>query len=150
MTTSTRRGRPQHTWLSPAAIANLPAGTALAIQTHGRHDARTVARLRAAIPDALQLTTRTGEVTMATSSIRRARVVPALYEPGDPVLIRHVPAATWRGGVVRTEGARVLVETLAGMEWRTEAELEPAEARDPVIPALRRGPVPQRKAPEDA
>ena len=135
------RGRPTHTWVDGDACATLPIGTVLAIEPYGRHTARLRARINAATDTRLELTTTTGEATMKVTSIRRARIVANLYEPGDPVLLRHIPATRWRAGVVRHEGTRVLVETMAGFEWVAEADIEPAEVRDR-LPALKRGPVP--------
>ncbi len=150
MSTSTprqsRRGRPPLAWLDGDAAARLPVGTAISVERHGRHSARLVGRITGVLDGHVELdTTAMGEVSVPLVDIKRARVVPALYEPGDPVLLRHVPAATWRGGVVRTDGADVLVEQLDGsFAWHAEADLEPADARDPVLPPLPRGPVPAR------
>lgn len=143
MTTSTtRRGRPPLAWLTAASTAGLPAGTAIAVETTGKHTARTVGRIRQVVGGRIDLDTPRGEVTLETSQIRRARIVGELYEPGDPVLRRHVPADEWRGGVVRTEGTDVLVEQIGGaFGWFPEADLEPADVRDEAAPALPPGPV---------
>jgi shikimate 5-dehydrogenase len=136
-----RRGRPALDWLDAAGISRLPVGTAIALEQHGKHAARTRGRILAAGTDSLRLSTPRGEVTVTAVAIKRGRVVDAVYEPGDPVLLRHVPAAKWRGGVVRSQGSEVLVEQIDGsFAWFTEADLEPAEARDG-LPALPRGPV---------
>lgn len=138
-----RRGRPPLTWLDGPTAAALPTGTALNVQLTGANSSRLRGRIASHVDTELALDTTRGEATVTIDSIRRARVVSALYEPGDPVLRRHVPAATWRGGVVRTEGTEVLVEQIDGtFAWFSESELESPEARDPALPALRRGPVP--------
>lgn len=136
-----------HDWLTPDETTHLAPGTAVAIETTGRHDRRTVGRITSATSTSIALNTPRGERTVDTIRIRRARIVPSPYEPGDPVLLRHIPAAQWRGGVVRTEGTDVLVEQLDGtFAWHPERALEPADARDPALPPLPRGPVPARTA----
>lgn len=141
------RGRPAHAWLNPEATAALPIGTPISIETHGRHAPRTVGRIVSRTDTDVQLTTTRGEVAVPTRTIKRARIVSGLYEPGDPVLKRHVPASIWRGGVVRTDGTEVLVEQIDGdFAWIPEDDLEPADARDPALPTLTRGPVPARTA----
>lgn len=140
---SPRQGRPTLAWLDATETAQLPAGTAVSIEPTGRHAARTIGRITTVANDCIELDTPRGEVSMPTREIKRARVIDALYEPGDPVLLRHVPAASWRGGVVRCDGTNVLVELIDGtFAWHGEAALEPADARDPVLPKLPRGPVP--------
>lgn len=137
--------QPAHDWLTPEATTRLAAGTAVAVETVGRHAPRIVGRITAASSDRIELDTPRGERTVDTIRIKRARVVPSPYQPGDPVLMRHMPAEQWRGGVVRTDGTDVLVEQLDGtFAWLPEAALEPADARDPVLPQLPRGPVPAR------
>jgi hypothetical protein len=132
---TTRRGRPPLAWLTANETTALPHGTAVSVETHGRHTARTVGRIASTVDNQLGLDTPRGEVRMDTAQIKRARIVPALYEPGDPVLLRHVPAAEWRGGVVRTAGTDVLVEQIDGtFAWHAETDLEPADARDPAMP----------------
>jgi hypothetical protein len=147
MTTTTRRhqGRPALAWLSADATATLPLGTAVSVETRGRHAPRTAGRILGAIAGTIELATFHGEVTIPVSAIKRARILPSLYEPGDPVLRRDVPAADWRGGVVRTDGTSVLVEQIDGtFAWFPEDDLEPADARDAPLapPVLPRGPVP--------
>ncbi len=139
-----RRGRPPLAWIEGPQIAQLPLDTAIRVERRGRHDARLTGRVTGHTDGHLELDTTTmGEISMKLTDIRRALPVDALYQPGDPVLMRHVPATTWRGGVVRTSGTDVLVEELGGaFVWHPEADLEPAEARDAVAPALPRGPVP--------
>jgi hypothetical protein len=146
MSTGVKRGRPPLAWLAGDALALLPVGTAVSVELQGRHGRRLVGRITGVLDGHLELdTTGMGEVSVALISIKRGRVVPALYEPGDPVLLRHVPASTWRGGVVRTDGSDVLVEQIDGsFAWHAEADLEPAEAREPALPPLPRGPIPAR------
>lgn len=145
MTTTTRRGRPSLAWISAADTAALPPGTAVAVETHGRHAARTVGRVTGALEGNLDLATARGEVRLPLRQIKRARLVGGLYEPGDPVLLRGTDAALWRGGVVRTSGTDVLVEQIGGeFAWHHEGDLEPPDARDEPLPALPRGPVPVR------
>lgn len=122
------------------ALAQLPLGTAVSVDQHGRHSRRLVGRITAVHDGHLELdTTAMGEVSMTLVSIKRGRAVAALYEPGDPVLLRHVPASTWRGGVVRVDGTDVLVEQIDGtFAWHPEDDLEPAEARESaLVPAAR-------------
>lgn len=142
------RGRPPLTWLTAAQIAALPAGTAVTLQRRGaRHNARVTGRITGTTPTTVELHTTRGQVSMITADIQRGRPVAGLYADGDPVLLRHVPASTWRGGVVRTDGTRILVELLDGtFAWYDEVDLEPAEARDPVAPRVPRGRVPARVA----
>lgn len=148
MSTSPQRGRPPLAWLSGDALALLPVGTAVSVELQGRHGRRLIGRITDVRDGCLELdTTSMGEVSMALISVKRGRVVPALYEPGDPVLLRHVPASTWRGGVVRADGAQILVEQIDGsFLWVPEGDLEPAEAREPALPPLPRGPVPAGRA----
>lgn len=138
-----RRGRPALDWLDGPALAALPHGTAVSLELHGGHRERLIGRVTGHIAGALELdTTSAGEVAVDTIRIKRGRVVPALYEPGDAVLQRHVTASAWRGGVVRCDGRHVLVEQIDGtFAWFLESELEPAEARS-ALPPLPRGPVP--------
>jgi hypothetical protein len=140
-------GRPPLAWLTPAQVRGLPVGMAVTVERLGpRHLPRVTGRITGTTPSTIELHTTRGEVSMTVTDIRRARPVPALYAPGDPVLLRHVPAKTWRGGVVRAEGTRILVEQLDGAHvWHDEDDLEPADARDPVVPASRRGRVPGRR-----
>lgn len=145
MTTTTRRhqGRPALAWLSADATCTLPVGTAVSVETRGRHAPRTVGRITAVLATTIELATPRGDVSIPHRAIKRARTVTGLYEPGDPVLRRSVGAGTWRGGVVRTEGTDVLVEQIDGtFAWHPEGDLEPADARDPALPTLPRGPVP--------
>lgn len=130
-------------WLSAPDLATLPLGTALVVERNGQHSRRLTGRLTAHGDDHVELnTTAMGEILMPLTSIKRARIAAALYEPGDPVLLRHVPAASWRGGVVRTDGSAVLVEQIDGsFAWHDESDLEPADARLAAAPALPRGPV---------
>lgn len=146
MTDSTRpRGRPPLTWLTPGQLEDVVTGSALVVELHGRHTARTIGRLLGQSTAAVTLRTTHGQVTLLRIHIKRARPVPGLFEPGDPVLLRDVPQADWRGGVVRTQGTEVLVETLGGdFAWHSEVDLEPPEARDVPAPSLARGPVPAR------
>lgn len=139
-----RRGRPSLAWVEADQLTTLRLGTAVRVERRGRHTARITGRITGHGESSIELDTTTmGEISMALTTVRRALVVPALYEPGDPVLLRHVPASVWRGGVVRTSGTDVLVEQLDGQfVWHPEADLEPAEARDPVAPPSPRGPVP--------
>jgi hypothetical protein len=114
------------------------------VEKRGRHGPRITGRITSVSDHTVALATTLGERSLPTEQIKRARTVPALYAPGDPVLKRHVPADTWRGGVVRTEGTDVLVEQVGGdFVWLPEDALEPAGARDPAgPPPLKRGPVP--------
>jgi hypothetical protein len=144
MSTSVKRGRPPLAWLTGDELASLPTGTAVSVELRGRHDRRLIGRITAVHDGCLELdTTAMGEVSVTLVSIKRGRTVAALYEPGDPVLLRHVPASTWRGGVVRVDGSDVLVETIDGsFAWHPEADLEPAEAREAARPPQPRGAVP--------
>lgn len=144
-TAATRRGRPPLAWLTPDQIRALPVGTAVVLDTTGRHQ-RLLGRITGAPGNRLTVATPLeGEVDLGPLDVKRGRQVDALYEPGDPVLKVGVDAAIWRGGVVRTDGTDVLVEQLDGtFAWHSEADLEPAEARDPKPPVLPRGPVPAR------
>jgi len=150
-----RRGRPPLDWIDTTQMLALPAGTAVTVETRGRRTTRLVGRITAVTDHTLTIATPTGGVELHESRIVRGRVVASVYEPGDAVLKRHVPADVWRGGVVRTEGTDVLVEQIetapdgtatTGFGWIPEDALEPAEARDPVLPQLPRGPVPARSA----
>ncbi len=131
-------------WVEGGQLADLPLGTAVRIERRGRHHTRITGRITGMDEHNIELDTTTMEgIGMTLSSVRRALVVAGLYEPGDPVLLRHVPASAWRGGVVRTRGTEVLVEQLDGdFVWHPETDLEPAEARDAVAPAAARGPIP--------
>lgn len=138
-------GRPPRQWLSSDAVTHLAEGVTVAIELLGRHQPRTVGRVLDATATSVHLRTATGEVAIDTVRIKRACVVPGLYEPGDPVLRRGVPASEWRGGVVRLDATAVLVEQISGeFAWFDETALEPASARDQGPPAERRGPVPAR------
>lgn len=137
--------RAPYDWLGSHQLHTLPTGTTISVETHGRRAARTVGRITHTTDTTLQLTTTRGEAEMTLTRIKRARIVGSLYEPGDPVLRRHIPATDWRGGVVRTQGTDVLVEQIGGeFAWFPEDELEPADARDPLPAPSRRGPVPAR------
>lgn len=147
MSTSAKRGRPALAWLTATDLAALPTGTAVSVELRGRHSSRLIGRISSdpRTDGHLDLdTTSMGEVSVKLQDIKRGRVVPALYEPGDPVLLRHVPATQWRGGVVRTDGSSILVEQIDGsFAWHAESDLEPAEAREArSLPPLPRGPVP--------
>lgn len=143
-------------WLTPDALRALPTGTAIAVETRGRRNPRLVGRITAVTDHTLTIAAPTGDVEeLPDTRVRRGRILPSLFEPGDPVLKRHVPASEWRGGVVRTEGTDVIVEQLEtapdgsvvpGFARIPEADLEPAAARDPDLPPLKRGPVPARAA----
>jgi hypothetical protein len=80
---------------------------------------------------------------VAIASITRARVIAALLEDGDPVVRKGVPAAEWRGGVIRTGTnpatgrTGVLVEATDGIAWHDEDDLELVD--DTPAPARRRG-----------
>lgn len=150
---ASKRGRPPLAWLTPEALRTLPLGTAVAVETRGRRDSRLVGRIATVTDHTLTIAAPAGTVELTDSRVRRGRVLASVYEPGDPVLKRHVPASDWRGGVVRTEGTEVLVEQMEtapdgsmapGFAWVSEALLEPASARDPDLPPLKRGPVPAR------
>lgn len=151
-----KRGRPPLDWLPPETLRSLPTGTAIAVETRGRRNPRLVGRITAVTDHTLTIAVPTGgEVELLDTRVRRGRVVASIFEPGDPVLKRHVPASQWRGGVVSTEGTTVIVEQLEtapdgsvvpGFARIPEAELEPAAARDPDLPPLKRGPVPARAA----
>lgn len=127
------RGRSTLDWITPSDVATLPAGTPVSVETYGKHTARLVGRILGIDETGtLSLMTTRGEVDVHTTRVKRARLVDALYEPGDPVLKVNVSATTWRGGVVRTDGTEVLVEQLDGsFTWHTETDLEPPEARQP-------------------
>lgn len=145
-TTKPRRGRPPLAWLRPEQVDELVANAAVVIELHGRHVARTVGRIVARHDTSVLVRTQVGEVTVLRSSIKRLRPIGGLFEPGDPVLLRNVDEDVWRGGVVRTQGQDVLVETIGGgFEWHPERDLEPPEARDEPLPTLTRGPVPARR-----
>lgn len=138
-------GRPPATWLSPEAITRLPVGVVISVERIGAHTARLRGRITHTTRTSVQLTTTRGSVTLLSHHIKRARIVDDLYEPGDPVLRPGVPAESWRGGVVRSQGTDVLVEQIGGeYAWFPEDQLEPAEARDLAEPLLPRGPVPSR------
>lgn len=125
MKSATRgRGRPPLTWVSPDRLAELPVGTCVLVDL-GDGKARLRGRVAANLGGVLRLRDQAGEVhELAGGAFRRLRVLAALLEPGDPVLLPGVPAGVWRGGVVRAEGDRVLVETLAdGLVWFAEADL---------------------------
>jgi len=125
-----RRGRPPLVWLTTDELAGLPAGTALVVETYGKHGPRTVGRVVDVVGDTLHLDGPSGSLEVPTRRVKRARVVDAIYEPGDPVVLRGVPESRWRGGVVRTNGTDVLVEQIGGdFAWHSESALEPAEAR---------------------
>lgn len=141
-TAATRRGRPPLEWLTPDQLRALPLGTAVSLDTSGRHK-RLLGRITSTGTTLTVASPLEGTVELGPLDIKRGRQVDALYEPGDPVLKRGVDARTWRGGVVRTDGTDVLVEQLDGtFAWHPEDDLEPAEARDPKPPVLPRGPVP--------
>ena len=139
-----RRGRPPMKWLFDDQLRALPLGTAVVLDTTGRHK-RLLGRTIATAGGQLAIDTPTeGVVVFGELDVKRGRVVDALYEPGDPVLLRGVAADVWRGGVVRTAGTEVLVEELDGaFAWHPETALEAPEARDRPAPAQRRGPVPR-------
>lgn len=125
-----RRGRPPLVWLTADELAGLPAGTALTVETYGKHTPRTVGRLVNVVDDTLHLEGPSGSLEIPARRVKRARVVDAIFEPGDPVVLRGVSEARWRGGVVRTNGTDVLVEQIGGdFAWHAESSLEPAEAR---------------------
>lgn len=63
------------------------------------------------------------------SDIVRARVVPGRLDDGDLVVRFGVPENVWRGGILRHDGQRVYVETLDGLAWMDEDELESADER---------------------
>jgi hypothetical protein len=140
-----RRGRPPLKWLDAAGLHALPVGTAVLVETGGRHANRLTGRIRSHSASATTIATPTGEVTLPGNAVKRARTVEAVYEPGDPVVRRGISADAWRGGVVRTEGTQVLVEQIGGaFAWFAEDDLEPPESRDEALPELPRGPVPAR------
>lgn len=145
--TSARRGRPPHTWLTPAQLFTLPAGTAVCLELT-RHAPRVAGRIAGRIADELHLEVGGGrDHTVSRGELRRGRVVNAIYAPGDPVLRVDVPAGLWRGGVVRTDGRQVLVEQMdASFAWLDEAEIERPEDRAAPAPALPRGPVPATRS----
>ena len=141
---TTRRGRPPLSWLDAAATVALPPGTVITVERTGKHVARLVGRIVAAAGGEVELATACGPVTLPAARISRARIVPSLYEPGDPVLRVEVSADDWRGGVVRTDGTDVLVEQIDGtFAWFAEADLEAPEARTTAA-AAPRGPVAAR------
>lgn len=129
---STRtRGRPPLAWLTADQLDDLTPGTAVSVETLGKHTARLVGRVLTRTDTHIDLATPSGVVELDRIRIRRARVVDALYQPGDPVLLRGVHASRWRGGVVRCAGTDVLVEQIDGtFVWHSEDDLEPADARE--------------------
>lgn len=131
--TTKRRGRPPLDWLTPEQLAELPGGTAICLETYGRHSARTIGRITTSTADALHLV---AEAPIPWLRVRRGRVIARLFEPGDPVLRRGIPATNWRGGVVETQGTDVLVEQIGGaFAWFPEAELVSADTPQPPSPA---------------
>ena len=111
--TTRGRGRPALEWLSADVLSQLPHGTAVNLEMTGGHRTRLVGRVILTMNGCIELDTpEMGEVSVKLVDIRRGRIVSAVYEPGDPVLQRHVPATVWRGGVVRTDGREVLVEQI--------------------------------------
>lgn len=142
-TSTPRRGRPPLAWLTLEALRALPLGTAVSVETHGRHNPRTVGRLTRVTETTVEVASTRGPARLDNMRIRRARLLPSVYEPGDPVLRRNIPAGQWRGGVVRTDGTDVLVEQIGGtFAWFHEDKLEPPEVRDIHPPIVPRGPVP--------
>lgn len=147
MSTPTKRGpgRPPLTWLDPDGLRALPRGTPVTVETTGRHDKRVGGRMVGVTTTGVELATTRGPLSLLTRSIKRARILDALYEPGDPVVRVGISDQEWRGGVVRCESYEVLVEQIDGsFAWYPEGDLEPADVRDQRPPALRRGPVPTR------
>lgn len=133
MSASPRRrpGRPPLDWLSWEGVLEVEPGTALHVDAPGLHEMRVVGRVRLATRRRLTLRMRDGEDKVVTvDKFRRAREVAGLFKPGDPVLRRGVSFGDWRGGVIRSDGDRVLCELPDGStEWRDEAELEHADDR---------------------
>lgn len=147
-----RRGRPPLQWLTWADLMRLPAGTPVLID-RGQHEYRTVGRVISRVGGRLRIVTRDGTAqVLDPPDLERARVVEGFYDPGDPVLRRGVLAREWRGGVVRTEGTRVLVETVGGVEWVPEEQLEHPDDRDAreraAQPKYKPGPVAERSEAE--
>lgn len=131
MSTTRTRGRPPLAWLTVDQLARVPQGAAVSVETIGKHTARLVGRLVGHTDTTLDLSTSGGHVELPKRRVRRLRIVDALYQPGDPVLLRGVNATRWRGGVVRTSGTDVLVEQIDGtFVWHSEDSLEPAEGRE--------------------
>lgn len=123
-TKATRRGRPPLRWLTGQQLAALPWGTAVVVDRGLKH---SVLRGRIAGLDT-ELHLAGGEHFPITGRTR-GRVVNGLFDEGDLVLRRGVPAAEWRGGVIRCKGREVYVESTAGVEWLDEDLLERVEDR---------------------
>lgn len=150
---TTRRGRPPLAWIDADALRGLPAGIAVTIELRGQHAERRIGRIVDASDHSITIAAGAITTELALAKIRRARILPAVFEPGDPVLRPGIEPDTWRAGVVRTEGTDVLVERIEsapdgtaveGFAWVPESDLEPASARDQPLPRLPKGPVPAR------
>lgn len=116
------RGRPALNWLSWDALVLLPVDTAILVDRGDKH-ARTVGRIMSATDEQIFLLDRRLDmVELTPSNLRRARVIPGLFEPGDLCLLR---GDTIRISVVAIEGTRVLVRYSDYTEgWLDESLIE--------------------------
>lgn len=122
-----RRGRPRLTWLSGEQLSGVPMGTAVVLDL-GTHKTVTRGRVAGCVEGHLVLA---DGRRVPVARIKRGRVVNGTYEMGDLVLRRGVPETEWRGGVIRSRGLEVLVESTTGIEWMPEHALELAANRGP-------------------
>ena len=124
--TARKRGRPPLTWISRTQLAQLPSGTAVALDL-GDRKALTRGRIDGFVDGEVALT---DGRTVVLAKVMKARVLRGLYDAGDLVVRRGVPESEWRGGVVRSNGFNVLVESADGFAWLDENAIETAEERD--------------------
>lgn len=150
--TARPRGRPPLEWLTWEETVSLPVGTAVRLN-NGWQNGGWLGRVKLTSPTLIRLRRQTGAIwDVDRQHFARARPVPSLFEPGDPVLRVGRTPQQWRGGVIRTDRRAGLwmveVETLAGTEWVHEDDLVHADILS-VPEQSRPGPVRQSSADED-
>lgn len=128
---SVRRGRPPADWISFERAVELPTRTAVLVD-RGWHNGGEAGRVVDHGRGELRTVDRRGTFRCySEQQVVRVRVIPSLFDEGEPVLLDGVSADRWRGGVVSTRvvGDRVLVrvETLDGFETHDESRLRRAD-----------------------
>ena len=101
-------------------LSEIETGQAICVDL--RSHKRLVGRVVDRRPESTWVRRRDGVVVeVLDERVLKAKQVEGLFDSGDAVVKCGQP--TWRGGVVRTEGSAVLVETKFGFVWVDESEI---------------------------